>query len=182
MCRRPWFVACSCCLFASKELTSFRLPQRLNWIFPSCWLLRCLRRFAFDVSGLLISPMFKGQAVQEAAAWSLKIWPIGSPETSVSNHLTPRNNPADGRIRLICYFNYAVGILSISDNDSLSCLYQHRGICDCHVEVIHVPWNQFPYTIPHKPEVRTAKMKAVRCFSYGCHRAHNTSDGIVSFV
>ena len=25
--------------------------------------------------------------------------PIASPETSVSNHLTPRNNPEDGRIQ-----------------------------------------------------------------------------------
>jgi hypothetical protein len=26
--------------------------------------------------------------------------PICSPETSVSNHLTPRNNPEDGRIQM----------------------------------------------------------------------------------
>jgi hypothetical protein len=26
--------------------------------------------------------------------------PLGNPETSVSNHLTPRNNPKDGRINL----------------------------------------------------------------------------------
>ena len=32
-------------------------------------------------------------------AWPLKMGPIGSPETSVSNHLTPRNNPEDGRIQ-----------------------------------------------------------------------------------
>jgi hypothetical protein len=29
---------------------------------------------------------------------SLKMGPIGSPKTSVSNHLAPRYNPEDGRI------------------------------------------------------------------------------------
>ena len=32
-------------------------------------------------------------------AWPFKIGPTGSPETSVSNHLKPRNNPEDGRIQ-----------------------------------------------------------------------------------
>jgi hypothetical protein len=29
----------------------------------------------------------------------LKTWPLSNPETSVSNQLTLRNNPEDGRIR-----------------------------------------------------------------------------------
>jgi hypothetical protein len=36
---------------------------------------------------------------KEAPAWPLKKGPIGSPETSVSNHLTPRNNPEDVKIQ-----------------------------------------------------------------------------------
>ena len=32
-------------------------------------------------------------------SWPLKIGPTGSPETSVSNHLTPRNNSEDGWIK-----------------------------------------------------------------------------------
>jgi hypothetical protein len=35
-------------------------------------------------------------------SWPLKMGPIGSPETSVSNHFTPLNNPADGR-KQYCY-------------------------------------------------------------------------------
>jgi hypothetical protein len=31
--------------------------------------------------------------------WLLKMRPIYRPETSVLNHLTPRNNPKDGRIK-----------------------------------------------------------------------------------
>jgi hypothetical protein len=30
-------------------------------------------------------------------SWPMKMRPIASPETSVSNHLTPLNNPEDGR-------------------------------------------------------------------------------------
>jgi hypothetical protein len=30
---------------------------------------------------------------------TLNMGPIGSPETSVSSHLTPRNNPEDGMIQ-----------------------------------------------------------------------------------
>ena len=45
-----------------------------RWILPCYGLLRCMRWFA----------------------WPLKLGPILSPETSVSN-LTPRNNPEDGR-------------------------------------------------------------------------------------
>ena len=34
-------------------------------------------------------------------AWPLKMEPTGSHETSFSTHLTPRNNPEDGRIQVI---------------------------------------------------------------------------------
>ena len=60
--------------------------------------LKIVRCFDTDVSGLRIGPTFKGQAVQgggQLDPW--KVGTIGSPETSVSRHLTPRNKPEDGR-------------------------------------------------------------------------------------
>jgi hypothetical protein len=48
-----------------------------------------MRLFETDVSGLPIGSIW--------TSWPL-IRPIGSPETSVSNHLTPRSNPEDRRI------------------------------------------------------------------------------------
>ena len=66
-------------------------------IFPSSGLLRGIRWFQTDVSGLPVRRFFSGQAV----LGPLKMGPIYNFETSVSNHLTLRNNPEDGRI----YFN-----------------------------------------------------------------------------
>ena len=66
-------------------------------------LLRGVNWFKTDVSGLRICTIFKGQAVEEEVfftALPLKKGPIGSPETSVLNNITPRYNPEDGRIRL----------------------------------------------------------------------------------
>jgi hypothetical protein len=77
-----------------------RLPPPLNWILPSCELLRGVRWFETDVSGLSFGPIFKGQA-SLWPAWLLKMGPINSPETSVLNRLTPRNNPLEGRIQFI---------------------------------------------------------------------------------
>ena len=50
-----------------------------------------------DVSGQTIGPLFKNQDVQEETDVSViysmvKMRRIGSPETSVLNHITPRNN------------------------------------------------------------------------------------------
>jgi hypothetical protein len=45
-----------------------------------------------------LKPIIKGQACW--TAWPLKMGPIGSSETSVSEHLAPRNNPENGRIQL----------------------------------------------------------------------------------
>jgi hypothetical protein len=59
--------------------------------FPSSGLLRGLRWFKAEVSGLPIVPIFKGQP--------LKRVPIGNRETSVLNQLTLRNNPKDGRMQ-----------------------------------------------------------------------------------
>ena len=78
------------------------LPPMLNWILPSSGLLHGVRWFETDVSGLPIGPIFNAQAVQDPwhfTALRLKMAPAGSPKTSVSNHLTPRNNPEYGRIQ-----------------------------------------------------------------------------------
>jgi hypothetical protein len=40
----------------------------------------------------------KGSSPSSWTAWPMKMERIGSPETSVQNHVTPRNNPEDGRI------------------------------------------------------------------------------------
>jgi hypothetical protein len=68
-------------------------------IISSSWLLCGVRWFETDVSGLPIGPIFKGQAVKEA--WPSKTRPIDSPETSVSNNLTPRNNQQNGITQFI---------------------------------------------------------------------------------
>ena len=63
-----------------------------NIILPSSGLLRSVRWFAADVSGLLRlewSSCPLGQQMEQT----------GSPETSVSNNITSRNNLEDGRIR-----------------------------------------------------------------------------------
>jgi hypothetical protein len=43
-----------------------------------------------------ISPFFESSCPR---VWPLKMGPIRSPKTLVSNHLTTRNNPEEGRIR-----------------------------------------------------------------------------------
>lgn len=57
---------------------------RLKCIFPSRGLLRGVRWFDTDVSGLPVSLMFS-LTVEDGG-------PIDSAETSVSNHFTLRNN------------------------------------------------------------------------------------------
>jgi hypothetical protein len=58
-----------------------RLPSRFTRVLPSSGLLRGIRGFESDVSGLHIGPIFQGQA------WPLDMRLTGSPETSVSNTL-----------------------------------------------------------------------------------------------
>jgi hypothetical protein len=65
-------------------LRDLRLPPRLNWILPSTELVRCVRWFESDVSGLLFGPIFKCQNIQKP----LEIGPKGTFETSDSNYLT----------------------------------------------------------------------------------------------
>jgi hypothetical protein len=72
-------------------------------ILPSPGLLRGVKWFKTDVSGLPIGHIFKVQTVNHkpssCTAWPLKKRPISSPETSVSNHPTACNNPEHGRIQ-----------------------------------------------------------------------------------
>ena len=53
--------------------------------------------YEIDVSGLHIGPIFKRNMSKYIL--TLEMGPISNAETSVSNHLTPRNNPEDGRIQ-----------------------------------------------------------------------------------
>ena len=76
-------------------------------ILPSSGLLRDVRWFETDVSGLPIGPNFKGQAC------ILEMGPMFSPETSISNPLTPRNNPEDGRIRFYRSGSFQSRIINI---------------------------------------------------------------------
>jgi hypothetical protein len=62
---------------------------------------KILRSFETDVSGLPVGPIFKGEIISSLPIQmycARSMGPIDSPATSVSNHLPPRNNPADGRI------------------------------------------------------------------------------------
>ena len=79
------------CPGINQRLRYLRLPPRLNWILPSSVLLRGVKCCKTDVSGLPIGPIFKGQAVQVVRPLNVKH--TGGPETSVLNHLKPRNNP-----------------------------------------------------------------------------------------
>jgi hypothetical protein len=74
----------------------------LLWILPSSGLLRGVKWFRLDVSGIRIGPIYKGQAAASWTACPLKRVATDSPETSVSNHLSPRNSPEDGRIKFPC--------------------------------------------------------------------------------
>ena len=104
-----------------------RLPPRLNRILPSAGLLRGVRWFKTDVSGLPIRPIFKGQDqdvhVSSWTSWPLKTWRIRSPETSVLNHLTPRNNPEDGRIHVVIPTNASPDSYSMAYRRKLPRLY-----------------------------------------------------------
>jgi hypothetical protein len=79
-----------------KQDTRRVCARKTNTDRTACsWLLRSVRWFETDVSKLPIGPIFKDQYVQEdgrRTSWPVKMGPIGSTETSVSNHLTPRNN------------------------------------------------------------------------------------------
>jgi hypothetical protein len=72
--------------------------RRFKYItsIPSSGLLRGVRWFDTDVSGVPIGPIF---TLEDG---------IGNPKTSVSNHLTLRNNPEAGRLQ----FNHCESLQS----------------------------------------------------------------------
>ena len=51
-----------------------------------------------------LKPTFRDSlsAPSSRTLWPLNMEPTGNPKTSVSNHLTPRNNPEGGRIQFNC--------------------------------------------------------------------------------
>ena len=104
----------------------YQLSPRLDWILPSCGLLRYVRWFETDVSVLPIGFIFKGQDVQRKkwTLWPLTMGPIGGPETSVSNQRTPRNNPEDRRIKLM--FRQQISFVSRSKLETQVCFWCHR--------------------------------------------------------
>ena len=68
-------------------------PLITRWILPSSGLLRGVRWFKTDVSGLQRSHL------QRPKSWTLEMGPIDSAETSILNQLTPRNGTENGRIQ-----------------------------------------------------------------------------------
>ena len=85
-------------------LRYLRLPPQLNLILPSSgyyavegvW----YRRF-----GTTYQSHLQGSSCQKDPR-PVKMEQTGSQETSVSNHLTPHNNPEDGRIQIIYLLYY----------------------------------------------------------------------------
>jgi hypothetical protein len=59
----------------------------------------CAEFFVFRV--VTWSKVVRNRRLWSTCRWPLKVGRMGSPETSVSNHLTPRNNTEGGRIRCI---------------------------------------------------------------------------------
>jgi hypothetical protein len=79
-------------------------PPHLNWILQSSGLLRGVRAFETDVSGLPIGPIFMSEAVQEVAVQERLLDPLiwdrqVVPKRLFSNHFTPHSNPENGKIR-----------------------------------------------------------------------------------
>jgi hypothetical protein len=79
-----------------------RLPSLLSWLLPSSRLLRGVRKFVVDVSGIPIASIFNGQAIQAEGPFFLDSLTLengtdSSPETSFSNHFTPRSILEDRR-------------------------------------------------------------------------------------
>jgi hypothetical protein len=91
---------------AAKHLRNLRLSPRLNWILPYSGLLGGVWQFKnwcfcatyrFHVQG--------SSCPRRRRVVPLNMGATGNAETSVSNHLTPRNNPEDGSIQtLLCSY------------------------------------------------------------------------------
>lgn len=65
------------------------------------WVIKPNKLFKTDVSGILIGPMVKGQAVQEDSL-SLEARTDGQFRNVVLNNLTLCNNPEDGKVLFNC--------------------------------------------------------------------------------
>jgi hypothetical protein len=68
-------------------------------IIPSSGLLRGVRWLKLTFRDYLSVPSSRVK-LSSLTLWPLNVGEIGNPETSVLNHLTPCNNPEDGRINL----------------------------------------------------------------------------------
>ena len=76
-----------------------RLPLQLYWILLSSGLLRGIRWFQTDVSGLPV----QSSRAKKKTSWPSKVEPTGSPKTLVSDNLMPHNNPEERRRDTCCY-------------------------------------------------------------------------------
>jgi hypothetical protein len=100
----PWFYSVSPTIFCDGNL---RLLSRLKWSCPPSELLRSViltfRDYISVPSArvkLILVPSSRVRQPQRSSSLGLlKIGPVCTPETSVSNHRTLRNNPQDGRLR-----------------------------------------------------------------------------------
>jgi hypothetical protein len=114
---RTWFLTSLLVgALSTVGLRDLKLPMRLNPILPSSGLLRGVRFFDTDVSGLLWTDTQSRNVNNKPpyAAWQPRrrknyaalgcliptfrdySEPIGSPETSIPNHLMLPNNPEGG--------------------------------------------------------------------------------------
>jgi hypothetical protein len=145
----------------SKELTlDLRLPPRLNWILPSSGLLRGVSWSETDVSRLPIGPIFKGPLLEDGT--------IDSPETSVSNHLTPRNNPEDERIHknnLILCYNFHQFLKNITNWRNVLPTQFQPHVIQHHSLSLHSPWQPITLYITQQKLQPTRKRKVRTYFT-----------------
>ena len=95
-------IATSFCIVIRNDFVP--CPSHISCINSSVFCVITLRKVVLNRRFGTNSHIFNGKVVQEESlcfwtAWHVKVGLTGSPETSVFNHLTPRNNPEDGRIQ-----------------------------------------------------------------------------------
>jgi hypothetical protein len=136
--RRVWHSLHTDCGCNSATVTHLTLLPLLNSILLSSGLLRSVRCFNTDVSELHTGSVFKETAL------SLKMVHTGSPETSVLNHLAPRNVPEDGRIQArYCFDGYGGYFSSKNFGNFGICYLSNAQIKNFHTNVfLHISHGQ----------------------------------------
>ena len=107
------YVICTVRVFSNVTVSHALLSGLCDIAGFSCGWLRT------DISGLPIGAIFKGQG---RIAWPLIMGQIGLPETSLWNHLKPRNNSEGGRIwRVSCELHRHGYVRQISQSTAQEC-------------------------------------------------------------